>query len=52
MDITEKRIEETKVAYAQFKGSYNKIPEHMQEVGQLVVGRWIRDDWYGLRFIL
>ena len=39
MEITEKRIEETKVAYAQFKGSYNKIPEHMQEVGQ-----WVMDD--------
>ena len=39
MDITEKRIEETKVAYAQFKGSYNLIPIHMQEVGQ-----WVMDD--------
>jgi AraC family transcriptional regulator len=37
MEIVEKRIEETKVAYAQFKGSYSKIPEHMQEVGQLVI---------------
>ena len=39
MEITEKRIEETKVAYAQFKGSYNLIPIHMQEVGQ-----WVMDD--------
>jgi len=37
MEITEKRIEETKVAYAQFKGSYDKIPEHMQEVGEWVI---------------
>ncbi len=36
MDIIEKRIEETKVAYAQYKGSYNKIPDHIQEVAQLV----------------
>lgn len=36
MEIIEKRIEETRVAYAQFKGSYSKIPEHIQEVGQLV----------------
>lgn len=33
----EKRIEETKVAYAQYKGSYSKIPDHIQEVAQLVV---------------
>lgn len=37
MDIMEKRIEETKVAYAQYKGSYSKIPDHIQEVAQLVV---------------
>jgi len=37
MEIVEKRIEETRVAYAQFKGSYSKIPEHMQEVGQWVI---------------
>lgn len=36
MEIVEKRIEEMRVAYAQFKGSYSKIPEHMQEVGELV----------------
>ena len=39
MEIIEKRIDETKVAYAQFKGSYEKIPEHMQDVGQ-----WVIDD--------
>jgi len=37
MDVIEKRIEETKVAYAQYKGSYNKIPVHIEEVGQLVI---------------
>jgi AraC family transcriptional regulator len=39
MEITEKRIEEEKVAYAQFKGSYDNIPKHMQEVGQ-----WVLED--------
>jgi effector-binding domain-containing protein len=39
MDIVEKRIKDTKVAYAQFKGSYDEIPDHMQEVGQ-----WVMDD--------
>ena len=37
MEILEKRIEETKVAYAQYKGSYDKIPTHLQELGQLVI---------------
>ncbi|UTB31490.1 MAG: GyrI-like domain-containing protein [Methanobacterium sp. ERen5] len=37
MEILEKRIEETKVAYAQYKGSYSKIPDHLQELGQLVI---------------
>jgi AraC family transcriptional regulator len=36
MDIIEKRIEDTKVAYAQYKGSYSKIPDHIMEVGQLI----------------
>jgi len=36
MDIVEKRIEETKVAYAQYKGSYSKIPDNIMEVGKLV----------------
>ncbi len=39
MKIIEKRIEEAKVAYAQFTGSYKEIPKHMQEVGQ-----WVMDD--------
>ncbi|KAF5088879.1 AraC family transcriptional regulator [Methanobacterium aggregans] len=37
MEVTEKRIEELKVAYIPYSGSYDKIPEHMQEVGQLVM---------------
>jgi AraC family transcriptional regulator len=37
MRIKEKRIPETKVAYVQYLGSYDKIPEHMQEVGQWVM---------------
>ena len=52
MDIKEKRIKDTKVAYAQFKGSYDQIPDHMQEVGE-----WVMDDGlkmtgmvYGLYF--
>ena len=39
MDIIEKRIKDTKVAYAQFKGSYDQIPDHMQEVGE-----WVMDE--------
>jgi effector-binding domain-containing protein len=37
MEIKEKRIEETKVAYIPYRGSYDKIPEYMQEVGQWVM---------------
>ena len=37
MEITEKRIEKSKVAYIPYSGSYEKIPEHMQEVGQLIM---------------
>lgn len=37
MEITEKRIEQSKVAYIPYSGSYEKIPEHMQEVGQLIM---------------
>jgi effector-binding domain-containing protein len=37
MKIEEKRIEETKVAYIPYRGSYDKIPEYMQEVGQWVM---------------
>lgn len=38
MEITEKRIEEAKVAYIPFMGSYDKIPELMGEVAQ-----WLMD---------
>lgn len=34
MEVVEKRIEESKVAYIPHKGSYDKIPELMQEVGE------------------
>ena len=37
MEVKEKRIEEMKVAYVPYTGSYDRIPEHMQEVGQLVM---------------
>ncbi|EKF86218.1 nitroreductase family protein [Methanobacterium formicicum] len=37
MDVIEKRIEETKVAYIPYSGSYELIPEHIQEVGQWVM---------------
>lgn len=37
MEVTEKRIEEAKVAYIPYRGSYDKIPELMQEVGQWVM---------------
>ena len=38
MEITEKRIEEAKVAYIPYMGSYAKIPDLMQEVAQ-----WLMD---------
>jgi len=38
MEITEKRIEEAKVAYIPHMGSYDKIPELMGEVAQ-----WLMD---------
>lgn len=37
MEIEEKRIPEAKVAYIPYMGTYEKIPEHMQEVGQWVM---------------
>lgn len=37
MEIEEKRIEEAKVAYIPYVGSYDKIPELMQEVGKWVM---------------
>jgi AraC family transcriptional regulator len=39
MEVKEKRIEEAKVAYVPYQGSYEKIPEYMQEVGQLVMDK-------------
>ena len=52
MDIIEKRIKDTKVAYAQFKGSYNQIPDHMQEVGEWVMDEGLKMTGmvYGLYF--
>lgn len=37
MEVIEKRVEEAKVAYIPYMGSYDKIPELMQEVGQWVM---------------
>ena len=37
MEVVEKRIEEAKVAYIPYSGSYNRIPEYIQEVGQWVM---------------
>ena len=37
MEIKEKRIEATKVAYVPYTGSYQKIAEHMKEVYELVM---------------
>lgn len=37
MEIIEKRIKEAKVAYIPYMGSYDKIPELMQEVGQWIM---------------
>ena len=34
MEVIEKRIEEFKAAYVPYKGSYDKIPELMQKVGE------------------
>jgi effector-binding domain-containing protein len=41
MEITEKRIDEAKVAYIPYMGSYDKIPELMGEVAQ-----WLTDKKY------
>jgi effector-binding domain-containing protein len=40
-EITEKRIEEAKVAYIPYMGSYDKIPELIAEVGQ-----WVAEKGY------
>ena len=37
MEVIEKRIEETKVAYIPHSGTYDRIPEYIQEVGQWVM---------------
>lgn len=42
MEVKEKRIEEMKVAYVPYTGSYSKIPEYMQEVGQLVMKKGLK----------
>lgn len=42
MEVIEKRIEEAKVAYIPHMGSYDKIPELMQEVGQWVMGKGLQ----------
>ena len=42
MDVTEKRIEEAKVAYLPYVGSYDKIPELMGEVGQWLMDRELK----------
>jgi AraC family transcriptional regulator len=42
MEITEKRIEEAKVAYIPYKGSYEKIPELMQEVAEWVMDKGLK----------
>jgi AraC family transcriptional regulator len=42
MEISEKRIEEAKVAYIPHKGSYEWIPNLMQEVGQWVINKGLQ----------
>jgi AraC family transcriptional regulator len=42
MEIVEKRIEEAKVAYTPCRGSYDKIPEYMQEVGKWVMEKGLK----------
>lgn len=39
MEITEKRIEEERVAYIPYMGSYDKIPELIAEVAQWLVDK-------------
>lgn len=39
MKITEKRIEEARVAYIPYIGSYDKIPELMGEVAEWLIGK-------------
>jgi effector-binding domain-containing protein len=42
MEITEKRIEESKVAYIPHMGSYDKIPELMGEVAQWLIDKKLK----------
>ena len=42
MEVTEKRIEEATVAYIPYMGSYDKIPELMQEVGEWVSNKGLQ----------
>ncbi len=37
MEIKEKTVEEMKVAYAEYTGTYTKIPDYIQEVGKWVI---------------
>jgi AraC family transcriptional regulator len=37
MEIEEKKVQEIKVAYANYMGTYTKIPDYMQEVGKWVI---------------
>jgi AraC family transcriptional regulator len=37
MEIQEKIVKEMKVAYANYNGTYTKIPEYIQEVGHWVI---------------
>ncbi len=42
MEITEKRIEEAKVAYIPYMGSYDKIPELMGEVAKWLIDKKLK----------
>jgi effector-binding domain-containing protein len=42
MEVIEKRIEEAKVAYIPYKGSYEEIPNLMQEVAQWVIDKGLQ----------
>ncbi|BDZ67653.1 AraC family transcriptional regulator [Methanobacterium ferruginis] len=42
MEVIEKRIKEAKVAYIPYMGSYDKIPELMQEVGEWVASKGLQ----------
>jgi len=42
MEVIEKRVEEAKVAYIPYMGSYDKIPELIQEVGEWVANKGLQ----------